>query len=280
MVEEIIQWLIGILSIVFAIIFVTAGYKMVTSAGNASAKEGAKKMISNAFIGFVIVLACWLLIDFMIKALVGGSDIGSYGPWNSVECVDQPQSAINFTYGSFALTEAAPTGAAPGAFGAGTGMGTQGSCVAAAAGPCSVAALEAAGFSPALAAQASQIAGAESGCNTNAESRTDTTTDGRTYSVGVWQINLGVHKLNCPGYGSLDCPSAFQNTGLRNKYNVRVKKVVNEALYTQCVAAAKDPACNNNKAAELANRSGDMGDWACSARKCDIYTTRNNLCPL
>jgi len=86
-----LDWLVGILAIVFALIVVTAGFKLVTSAGNTSAKETAKSMISNAIIGFTIVLAAWLLVDLGMKMLV--SDEGSevkLGVWNAVQCVDRP----------------------------------------------------------------------------------------------------------------------------------------------------------------------------------------------
>jgi len=90
MLSGLLDWLIGILTVVFAIIMVSAGISLVTSSGSASAKEKAKSMITNAFVGFVIVLAAWLLIDYGMRFLV--SDEGAsvpFGTWNSVQCEDQ-----------------------------------------------------------------------------------------------------------------------------------------------------------------------------------------------
>lgn len=282
LVNNVISWLVGILSVIGAIVMVYAGIQMVISGGNASAKERAKELITNVIIGYILVLAGWLLIDTGFKALL---DQQRFGVWQEIQCVDQPIAVtankepialgdLSFSVGRYALEQSG----AGGQFGPNSGAGSLGSCQIAQSGDCSEAALRAAGFG-AQASAAARIAGAESGCNSRAESRTDTTTDGRTYSVGTWQINLSVHPINCGGQ-SLNCPSAFREAGTRNRYNVREKVVVNESLYLRCVEAAKDPACNNQIAAGLASRSGDMGDWACSARKCGVNTSRNHLCPL
>lgn len=89
--NNVLDWLVGILAVVFALIVMTAGFNLVTSSGNTSAKEKAKSMITNATVGFVIVLAAWLLIDYGMKMLV--SDAGAsvqLGTWNAVECTTQP----------------------------------------------------------------------------------------------------------------------------------------------------------------------------------------------
>jgi hypothetical protein len=236
-------------------------------------------------IGYTIVLAAWLLIDYGIRSLV--EDSPDFGPWNTLACVEQPEYDLNRaiqyvdlggSLGMFGLTQVVP-----GNFGVNSGAGPLRRCEVAATGPCSVSALQQAGFGR-HAENAARLAGSESGCNPGAESRTDTTADRRTYSVGTWQINLAAHPVQCTLSNgqtvNLNCPSAFTEAGYRNEFNVRVQRVTNESLYQQCVQAAKDPACNNQIAARLANRSGDMGDWACSARACGVATSRNHLCPL
>jgi hypothetical protein len=67
---------------------VTAGFNLVTSSGNVAAKAKAKSMITNAFVGFVIVLASWLLVDLGMKMLVSddGDAAVKLGVWNEVEC--------------------------------------------------------------------------------------------------------------------------------------------------------------------------------------------------
>ncbi len=95
-VNLVVKWLVGIFSVVFSITLIMAGYKLVTSAGNVSAKSDAKNMITNSFIGFVIILGGWLLVDFIMKSLIDPA--APIGPWNQVQCVDQPVSGIMRIY--------------------------------------------------------------------------------------------------------------------------------------------------------------------------------------
>lgn len=90
--NNIAAWLVGILSIVVALIFAVSGIQLVTSGGNVSAKETAKKRILNAFIGFVIVLAAWLIVDFIMKSLL--SSDADLGTWNTIQCVSQPSATV------------------------------------------------------------------------------------------------------------------------------------------------------------------------------------------
>lgn len=98
--NNVLAWLVAVLAIIAAIFFVYAGWTLVTSAGNVSAKESAKRTITNTFIGFVIVLAAWLAVDLGMKMLLSGGAgtltavTPGFGPWNSVQCAEQPQSLI------------------------------------------------------------------------------------------------------------------------------------------------------------------------------------------
>ena len=275
LIQRLLVWLIGIIFVIFAVLLAVAGFGLVTSGGNQTALSDAKSKFTNALIGIVIVLAAWLMVDTLMRAILPGDTgtISGWGPWMEVQCFEQTY-ARPYSFGRYALEVDNPDGT----FASSSGAGPLGSCDVAGSGPCSESALQAAGFGP-HAAAAAQIAGAESGCNPNAESRTDTTTDGRTFSVGTWQINIAAHPLDCNGT-TLDCPSAFERTSQTNRFGVTQYRVVDEALYEQCKQLAKDPACNNQTAARLANNSGDMGDWACSAKKCGVQTSRNHLCPL
>lgn len=81
LVQNIINWLFGFLTLVAVILLVVAGFKLVTSAGNPNAWETAKKMLTNVIIGFIIIMAAWLIVDTIMKALLA-PDSGM-GPWNS-----------------------------------------------------------------------------------------------------------------------------------------------------------------------------------------------------
>jgi len=158
--NNVLDWLIGILSVVFAIIVVTAGFNLVTSTGSTSAKEKAKSMVTNAIVGFVIVLAAWLLIDYGMRFLVAEpGDSVPFGTWNTVQCVTQPttqwlETPILTASDLEAAGVSADPSLAPDAY---------------SAGDCSPANLIANGFTAQQAQVMSCIAQPESGCNNNAD---------------------------------------------------------------------------------------------------------------
>ena len=88
--NRIMVWLIGIVAVIFSILAAVAGIRLVTSGGNQSAKESAKSMLTNAIIGLIIILAAWLLVDTIMRVLVGDNgQIQGFGPWSQIECWDQ-----------------------------------------------------------------------------------------------------------------------------------------------------------------------------------------------
>ena len=87
MANFIIIWLFGVLFLIFAIIMFSAGFGLVTSAGNQVALDAAKKKFQNALIGIVIIMAAWLLIDTLMKGLLKDGSIEGWGPWSKVECI-------------------------------------------------------------------------------------------------------------------------------------------------------------------------------------------------
>ena len=89
LINGVVVWLVAILGLIAAIIIVYAGFKLVTSAGNTAAKTQAKSLMTNMFIGYVIVLSAWLVIDYGMKAMVNE---GTFGVWNEIQCVEQPEA--------------------------------------------------------------------------------------------------------------------------------------------------------------------------------------------
>lgn len=85
-----VSWLVVFLGTVAAIIIVYAGFKLVTSGGNGHAMGEAKSMINNMIIGYVIVLAGWLLVDTGMKMLLTDGET-ALGVWNQVACTTQPE---------------------------------------------------------------------------------------------------------------------------------------------------------------------------------------------
>ncbi len=86
MAKNIIDLLFKILVIAAVILIVWAGIKLVTSAGNTHALEDAKSMVTNVIIGFVIVMAAWLIVDTIFKMLVKDTD--NFGVWNELSGVN------------------------------------------------------------------------------------------------------------------------------------------------------------------------------------------------
>jgi len=94
LINEVTAWLVGLLSVVAAVMFVIAGLRIVTAQGNPSVLKDAKSMIVNVAIGFVIVLTAWLLIDLLLKTLLGDGEVAA-GPWNTIACINQPTADTN-----------------------------------------------------------------------------------------------------------------------------------------------------------------------------------------
>lgn len=89
LISQVLSWLAVVLGVLAAIMIVVSGLRMVLSVGAVSAKEAAKKTISNMLIGYVIVLAGWMLVDTVMKMLLDETG-PTYGVWNEVQCVNQP----------------------------------------------------------------------------------------------------------------------------------------------------------------------------------------------
>lgn len=120
--NTILQWLIGVLMVVFAVLLAVAGFGLVTSGGNPSALQTAKDRMTNAIIGLIIVLCAWLIVDTVMRALlnpVGPSGptagyIQGWGPWSEVRCQSQvvthyaPESRTDDTLASGPWSD--PTG--------------------------------------------------------------------------------------------------------------------------------------------------------------------------
>lgn len=91
MINRIIVWLFGFVFVVFAVLMVVAGFGLVTSGGNQSALDAAKSKFQNALIGIIIMLAAWLIVDTLMRAILAGGtgNVMGFGPWSQVQCYVQ-----------------------------------------------------------------------------------------------------------------------------------------------------------------------------------------------
>jgi hypothetical protein len=113
-----ITWLIGFLFIIFAIIMAYAGFGLVTSGGNHHELDEAKNRFVNALIGLIIVLSAWLIVDTIMRGLVGregregqipNGQVSGWLYWSTVECYDQPDpQGREFTPETFEPNESMP----------------------------------------------------------------------------------------------------------------------------------------------------------------------------
>ncbi len=81
--DTLISFLFTVLTLIVVLMIVYTGFKLVVSQGDPGAWSGAKSMFTNVVIGFVIILAAWLIVDTFMKVLVGGE--GGFGPWNELK---------------------------------------------------------------------------------------------------------------------------------------------------------------------------------------------------
>ena len=63
---NIISWLLGIISLVAVVMIIFGGLQWLTSAGNEERIEKAKKTISSAVIGLILVILAWAIVIFVV----------------------------------------------------------------------------------------------------------------------------------------------------------------------------------------------------------------------
>ena len=68
LVNNIIKWIIMVSVPVAAGVFAWAGFKYMTT-GVSDQKAAAKAMLVKVFLGFVFILAAWLIVSTILKAL-------------------------------------------------------------------------------------------------------------------------------------------------------------------------------------------------------------------
>ena len=264
--------------IICVIVIAFAGILWILTPTNPESHSQAKKVLTNAVIGFLIILSAWVIVDFVMKMLYSGVDgqQGKFGPWNEILtggdiCVIAMDTKPLFSGNIFSVPGGS-TGAG------GTGGTSGGSCTVPTnqGNPCSVSSLQQTCFAS-RATDASKVCMVESRGGTAAVcSGSDKLNGGSgpSYSCGLWQINLTVHRV-----AGLNCPAAFTNAagtasscacGGANLVGpsrigacyCKVKPdASSQRLYAQCVQAARDPIKNTQVACNLYNQSGANGGF-------------------
>jgi len=295
LVNNVTDWLIVVLGTVAAIIIVYAGFKLVVAGGSSSARADAKEMLVNMLVGYVIVLAGWLVIDTAMRALLNTETVGV---WNQIQCTTQPdpqnvgeyvpdpipvvsrdrQDVVPIVSGGTGGGAGGTSGGSGGTSGGGGGGGGSGTCqvVSNISNACHPSRLTC--FSDRN--LASEICNVESaGGNTSIMSRTDLCQDGRSFSVGLWQINILANRNLIPGCtgtfftsdnGGRSEGSCIRRTTNRNGISYcqfRSCRITNTTMYNYCVSQARIPAVNTTAACRLFNTQG-WGAWQTSYNRC------------
>ncbi len=94
--NEGLQWFIGFLFVLFALLVAWAGAQLVVSGGNHHALDEAKDKFTNAIVGLLIILAAWLVVDTIMRGLVGQTGhegqvqyVTGWLAWSEVQCFAQ-----------------------------------------------------------------------------------------------------------------------------------------------------------------------------------------------
>ncbi len=263
--------------IIFVLIIAGAGILWILTPTNPENHSQAKKILTNAVIGLLIILSAWLIVDFVMKLLYN-PNARNFGPWNQILtggdlCIKPMENLQPLFSGNIFSVPGRGTGADSG------GPASLGS------GSCSPTLISNAAYMggyPLTQAQAntfSCLAQAESSCGTNISGAK--TVDGRpTTAHGMFQIVMGYND-KCHNLNVTVCSSAARNAGWRGSGDLNCSQAFSggrvkqgqEELARVCRAAAANIVCNVSAAACLLKERPDFGDWTSDPR-----STRQKAC--
>ena len=244
-------WTIGIC----ALFMITIGGVMyLGSAGNTSAATNAKGIIFDALIGVFAAMVAYLFLYVINPDL----------------------TTININFSQVSLTGSSSSGSS----GAGSsGSGGGGSCEVMTSGPCAVANLTST-FST-DAEKMSKICNLESGGNVLRESGTDLCADGKSFSIGLYQVNMmtSAGSIGCDGSqiftgigsrtSSYDCLDHKTNSNGVSYCAHRNCRVVDVAKYNECKAKLENGTTNIQVAGSL-YQARRFNPWSKSAGICGV----------
>jgi hypothetical protein len=92
MVKNVIDFLVYIAIPLAVLMIIVGGIMIMTAAGSTSRVAKGREILTAAIVGLIIALLSWLIIDTILKMLVGAPEGGSaaiikgLGPWNQIQC--------------------------------------------------------------------------------------------------------------------------------------------------------------------------------------------------
>ena len=64
---QIVQWVLGLLGLIAVIMIIYGGFIWLTAGGNEDKIGSAKRIISAAVVGLIIVLLAWAIVTFVVS---------------------------------------------------------------------------------------------------------------------------------------------------------------------------------------------------------------------
>lgn len=284
--NNVIKFLFAMSTLFAVIVFVYAGFLMVSSRGDVGQVQKAKGMFTNVIIGFVIMLAAFLIVNTVLGMLLGtGSKALN---WQTLECsyaykAGEAKYEIELTTVDVdAVIASGKWINSGGLYGGGGGqVAVGGSCGVRTSGACSVDNLRP--YFGNRAEEASQICSKESG-GAPVKSRSDICCGsqnpadcrtGKSFSGGYFQINILAHgnDLGCGRFYERNGTEGAQgNCIMRNAKGICIGwscKITNNSAYEACMAKTMNRNTNFEYAGKLFRKRG-FNPWAWSAKLCNI----------
>lgn len=100
--QNIMKWFVLVSASIVALMFAFGGMKMVMSAGNTGAVSEGKEMMTNSVIGFLILLAAWLIVNTVLMTFM--KDGNGIAVWGTIQCVDNPAMSATTNTGGGTVT--------------------------------------------------------------------------------------------------------------------------------------------------------------------------------
>lgn len=274
LINNIIRFIITFATIAATLLIMYSGFRLVISGGNVAAKKSAKDTLTNVIVGYIILLAAFLIVNTFLGVLLPGNS-GVLG-WQQIECL-YPTTPVAQSYREYEIV--------PRDIDALIARGEY-TALASGGGSCSVRTDGACAASNmtcfANAADASRVCNLESsGGNVQAVSGSDLCADGRSFSGGLWQVNILAHCGRIPGCAC----DFFETTGgsaqgecLQYQTNSRGVRycqyrncrITDGARYNQCMNAVLNQNTNTQIACDLYAEAGGWQPWVTSARACNV----------
>ena len=260
--NNIFSFIIGLGATIATLVFVYAGFLLVTSQGNVGQIGRAKTLFTNVAIGIVLLLSAGLIVNTIMSVLLGSSS--PLLNWDQIPCsysykAGQPsQVSLNFgpNANNLQMSDSAYQSIV---------SNIDPNLLNASAGSCSDGTIGRVWGN--LASQANCIITHESACGASPISRTDYShVDGNPFSFGAMQINTTVHRVTgCSdlGISDLNCADAWSGTN----YSAHV---VNPSLYEACRAALLNPECNMRNGLRIYREAGNSWRPWSTASTCHL----------